>query len=58
MDAGNEIAKDYYLLPALDMREATLRLADYNGLSLDAYRYDTLDVFYSLTARVPLRAAA
>ena len=58
MDAGNEIAKDYYLLPALDMREATLRLANYNGLSLDAYRYDTLDVFYSLTSRVPMRVAA
>ncbi|NVD45097.1 recombinase family protein [Altererythrobacter sp. HHU K3-1] len=58
MDPSNEVVKDYYLLPALDMREATLRLADYNGLSLDAYRYDTLDVFYRLAARVPLRAAA
>ncbi|MBA4079898.1 MAG: recombinase family protein, partial [Erythrobacter sp.] len=58
MDADNEIAQDYYLLPALDMREATLRLADFNGLSLDAYRFDTLEFFYRLTARVPLRAAA
>jgi hypothetical protein len=40
------------------MREATLRLADFNGLSLDAYRFDTLEFFYRLTARVPLRAAA
>lgn len=58
MDADNETAKDYYLLPALDMREATLRLADFNGLSLDAYRFDTLEFFYRLTARVPLRTAA
>lgn len=58
MDVDNEIAKDYYLLPALDMREAALRLADYNGLSIDSYRFDTLDYFYRLTARVPLRAAA
>lgn len=58
MDPDNETAKDYYLLPALDMREATLRLADFNGLSLDAYRFDTLEFFYRLTARVPLRAAA
>lgn len=58
MDTDNETAKDYYLLPALDMREATLRLADFNGLSLDAYRFDTLDFFYRLVARVPLRAAA
>jgi hypothetical protein len=58
MDTDNETAKDYYLLPALDMHEATLRLADFNGLSLDAYRFDTLDFFYRLAARVPLRAAA
>lgn len=58
MDTDNAVAKDYYLLPALDMREAALRLADYNGLSLDAYRFNTLDFFYRLTARVPLRAVA
>lgn len=58
MDTDNETAKDYYLLPTLDMREATLRLADFNGISLDAYRFDTLEFFYRLTARVPLRAAA
>lgn len=58
MESSNEQAKDYYLLPRLDMREAVLRLAEYNGLSLDAYRFDTLDAFYRMTARVPLRAVA
>ena len=58
MDSLNEQAKDYYLLPRLDMREAVLRLAEYNGLSLDAYCFDTLDTFYRMTARVPLRAVA
>lgn len=58
MDTDNETAKDYYLLPALDMREAALRLADFNGLSLDAYRFDTLEFFYRLTARAALRAVA
>ncbi len=58
MDSLNEQAKDYYLLPRLDMHEAVLRLAEYNGLSLDAYRFDTLDTFYRMTARVPLRAVA
>ena len=58
MDRLNEQAKDYYLLPGLDMREAVLRLAEYNGLSLDAYRFDTLDTFYRMTARVPLRQVA
>ena len=58
MDATNERAKDYYLLPRLDMREAVVRLAEYNGLSLDAYRFDALDTFYQMAARVPLRTAA
>lgn len=58
MDSANEQAHDYYLLPRLDMHEAVLRLAEYNGLSLDAYRFDTLDTFYRMAARIPLRLAA
>lgn len=58
MDATNEQAKDYYLLPRLDMREAVLRLAEYNGLSLDAYRFDTLDPFFQMAQRASLREAA
>lgn len=58
MDRNNEKVKDYYLLPTLDIFEATLRLADFNGISLDAYRFDTLEFFYRLTSRVSLRAAA
>ena len=42
----------------LDMPEAVLRLAEYHGLSLDAYRFDTLDTFYRMAARIPLRLAA
>ncbi len=58
MDAANDQAKDHYVLPRLDMREAVLRLAEYNGLSLDAYRFDTLDAFYRMAARVSIRMAA
>lgn len=58
MDEGNERPRDYYLLPALDMREAVLRLAEFNGLSLDAYRFENLDYFYRMAARAPLRWAA
>lgn len=58
MDSANEQARDYYLLPRLDMRDAVLRLAEYNGLSLDAYRFDTLEAFYRMAGRVPLREAA
>lgn len=58
MDAANETPQDYYLLPRLDMREAVLRLADYNGLSLDAYRFDSLEPFFRMAARTPLKEAA
>jgi len=58
MDSSNERAKDYYLLPRLDMRDAVLRLAEDNGLSLDAYRFETLDTFYRMASRVSFRAAA
>ena len=58
MDSNNEHPHDYYLLPQLDMRDAVLRMAEHNGLSLDAYRFDSLDSFYELTARSPWLLAA
>ena len=58
MDSGNEDPLDYYLLPRLDMRDAILRLAEFNGLSFDAYRFDTLDAFYQMAARAQFRRAA
>ena len=58
MDSANERPRDYYLLPRLDMQQAILRLAEYNGLSLDAYRFDTLEPFYRMAARASLRMAA
>jgi DNA invertase Pin-like site-specific DNA recombinase len=58
MDEENGKPYDYYLLPRLDMREAILRMAEYNGRSLDAYRCETLERFYSLTARARLMRVA
>jgi DNA invertase Pin-like site-specific DNA recombinase len=58
MDAANEQPQDYYLLPRLDMRETVLRLAEYNGLSMDAYRFADLSSFFKMAARASLREAA
>ncbi|CAO4163979.1 recombinase family protein [Methylorubrum populi] len=58
MDAGNRAVLDYYLLPGLDMTGPRLRLAERNGLSLDAYRFETLDTFFALSARAPFEEAA
>lgn len=58
MDEVNKEPRDYYLLPSIDMTGERLRLAEQNGLSLDAYRFDTLDYFYALAGRAPVMEAA
>lgn len=58
MDEHNAGVHDYYLLPHLDMRDAVLRLAEHNELSFDAYRVRSLDSFFALTRRAPIKLAA
>jgi hypothetical protein len=58
MDEQNRAPLDYYLLPRIDMTKPRLRLAESNGVSLDAYRFDTLDGFFDLAARVELLEVA
>ncbi len=58
MDSGNVAPLDYYLLPRLDMTAPKLRLAENNGLSLDGYRFETLDFLFSLAARARFEEAA
>lgn len=58
MNQTNDLPLDYYLLPRLDMREAVLRLCEFNGLSLDAYRFESLSSFYAMTARTAVLEAA
>lgn len=58
MNPGNETPLDYYVLPSIDMTEPRLRLAERNGFSLDGYRFDDLDFFYSLAKRASFTEAA
>jgi len=58
MDASNRNALDYYLLPRLDMTVPKLRLAQANGVSLDCYRFDSLDYLFQLASRTDLLRAA
>ena len=58
MDELNQTALDYFLLPRIDMTAAKIRLAEDNGLSLDAYRFETLDVLFGMAARVKLQEVA
>lgn len=58
MDQTNETPLDYYLLPTADMTRPKLRLSESNGLSLDAYRFDTLAHFFALSRRIPILEVA
>ena len=58
MDATNEAIRDYYLLPAIDMTWENLRLAEENGVYLDAYRFETLDYFFGMAERIKIMEAA
>jgi len=51
MDELNAAPRDYYVLPSIDMTADRLRLAEQNSLSLDADRFDTLDLFFSMAGR-------
>ena len=50
--------RDYYLLPALDMTWKNLRVAEDNGIYLDAYRFDSLDYFFGMAKRCRIEEAA
>lgn len=58
LDASNEVALDYYLLPRLDFGQANVNLAELNASELDSYRFDTLDYLYGMAERQLLRRAA
>jgi DNA invertase Pin-like site-specific DNA recombinase len=58
MDETNENARDYYVLPGIDMTWEHLRVAEANGVYLDTYRCDTLDYFFTLTERINLEEVA
>jgi DNA invertase Pin-like site-specific DNA recombinase len=58
MDQQNQDPLDYYLLPRIDMNATRVRLAENNGLSIDAYRFDSLEHFFDLCARVKIPEAA
>jgi DNA invertase Pin-like site-specific DNA recombinase len=58
MDAANQSAFDYYLLPRIDIFSERLRLADENGLSIDAYRFDDLSLLYSFATQALIQEAA
>ncbi len=58
MNPNNETIHDYYLLPGIDMTWDKLRMAEENGIYLDAYRFETLDYFIGMAERAKFKEAA
>jgi DNA invertase Pin-like site-specific DNA recombinase len=58
MDETNTRALDYYLLPAIDVENPNIRLAEDNHFALDAYRFESLEPFFMLAERIELLEAA
>lgn len=58
MDARNLRPLDFYVFPSIDIASAQIRLAEENTLSIDAYRFETLDILYELAALARVREAA
>ena len=58
MTATNDGILDYYLLPMAELTTQRLRLAEENGLTLDPYRFESLDLFMSLVRRSSISEAA
>ena len=58
MAGGNTTPLDYFLFPSLDLEGGRLRVAEQNGLSIDAYRFDDLAELFELAVRIPFARAA
>ncbi|MHB0725015.1 recombinase family protein, partial [Roseomonas mucosa] len=54
LDEGNEAIRDYYFLPRAETGLTRLRLAEENGFSLDAFRFESLDPLFELAARTTI----
>lgn len=58
MEKNNQRIRDYLLLPSLDMDAKILRLGEYNGIWLDAYRFETLEPLFELSQHMLISEAA
>jgi DNA invertase Pin-like site-specific DNA recombinase len=58
LDRSNDRPLDYYILPGIDMNTSRIRMAEDNSLSLDAYRFESLDFLYSMAVQTSFREAA
>ena len=58
MDPENREPLDYYLLPMIDLTFQKLLLEEENGVSVDTYRFNSLDFFHGMARRSKIPEAA
>ena len=58
MEADNSTILDYYIIPAIDVENPSIRLMENNHLALDAYCFDGLEPFFLMAERAALPEAA
>ena len=58
LNPANGSVTDYYLLPRIDLLWERLNLAPQNGVFLDLYRFDNLNIFFKLAERTPVEDVA
>jgi len=58
MNRLNISTRDYLILPSTDMDSAIMRVAEYNGISLDAYMFDSLAPLFEMAERVSVKEVA
>lgn len=54
MNQENTDPLDYYLLPHNEIEGSRLRLAEQNGFSLDAFRFQSLQYFFEMAKRIQI----
>lgn len=58
MDPSNEQPADYYLLPSIDMELPDFRLSEFNGASIDTFRFESLEFFFGMAKVIQIEVAA
>ena len=58
MDQENKVPIDYYLLPLFDMTTDRIKIAEDNGLMLDAFRFNSLEYFFAMAERAQITGIA
>jgi len=58
MCSDNQSILDYYLLPNYAFNSSKIKLSQSNGIFLDAFRFDTLELLYSLSERSSIKDIA